>query len=130
MLRLLLISGLAACGALAPAPMIGPRPGPATIAIQADLEGEAIARGRTLAMNGCAGCHAIGRTGASPLPAAPPFRDVVRRRSMEDLARRFEQGLVTDHPAMPLYTFRASEIDDLRAYLEALQEPASRRRPG
>jgi mono/diheme cytochrome c family protein len=91
------------------------------------LEWEAASRGRAIAQVGCASCHAIQATGASPLPAATPFRDIVRRRSLDDIEAGMAQGLVTSHPAMPLYTFRAAEIDDLRAYLETLKVDASRR---
>jgi len=85
------------------------------------LQTEAASRGRALAIIGCASCHAIDPTGSSALASAPPFRDVVRRRSLDDLETAFATGLVTSHPAMPAYVFRASEIDDLVAYLETLR---------
>jgi hypothetical protein len=44
----------------------------------------------------------------------------VDRRSLDDLETSFAQGLATTHPAMPPYVFRASEIDDLIAYLDSL----------
>lgn len=129
MFRLLTMSALAACSApAASAPMPPMDTRVTAIPIGQDLEGEAAARGRALALASCAGCHAVGRSGASPLPAAPPFRAIVRRRSIESLANSFAEGLVTDHGPMPAYTFRASEIDDLTAYLEALQAPARRPR--
>jgi mono/diheme cytochrome c family protein len=81
---------------------------------------EAVERGRAFATTACAGCHAIGRDDASPLAAAPPLRDIVARRDPETLADGFAEGLVTSHPAMPAYIFRASEIDDLMAWLETL----------
>lgn len=81
---------------------------------------EAAERGRIFAVTACSGCHAIGRDGASPLAAAPPLRDIVARRDPEALADSFAEGLVTSHPTMPDYVFRASEIDDLMAWLETL----------
>ena len=36
------------------------------------------------------------------------------------------QGLVTTHPAMPPFTFRAGEIDDLIAYLDTLRHDGPR----
>ena len=133
LLRLLAMSALAASSASAAStsasmPRLQAGLRVTAIPIQQDLEGEAAARGRALAFCSCASCHAIGRSGASPLLAAPPFRDVVRRRSIESLANSFSEGLVTDHGPMPAYTFRAGEIDDLTAYLERLQEPAPSRR--
>ncbi|RZJ97142.1 MAG: c-type cytochrome [Brevundimonas sp.] len=127
MFRILALSALAACStSAAPAPAPPTQAPLASPPILEDLEGEAAARGRALALNACASCHAVGWSGSSPLAAAPPFRDVVRRRSIESLANSFSEGLVTDHGPMPAYTFRASEIDDLTAYLERLQEPGRR----
>ncbi|CAN5291113.1 hypothetical protein BH09PSE1_BH09PSE1_29070 [soil metagenome] len=71
------------------------------------LEWEAASRGRAIAQVGCASCHAIQATGASPLPAAAPFRDIVQKRSLDDIEAGMAQGLVTSHPAMPPYAFRA-----------------------
>ena len=84
------------------------------------------ARGRAIALNGCASCHAIGSKGDSPAAIAPPFREIVRRRGSDDLAAGFEQGLVTTHPAMPAYVFRANEIHDLTAYMNTLRDGAGR----
>ena len=94
--------------------------------LSATMDSEAASRGRAITIIGCASCHAIDATGASPLAAAPPFRDVVHRRSLDDLETAFATGLVTTHPAMPPYVFRAAEIDDLIAYFETLKTaPAS-----
>jgi len=94
-------------------------PGPPQVA--ADRQAEAAGRGRQLAAGVCASCHAIGPAGASPMAAAPPFREVVRRYPLDDLEQAFADGLVTSHPAMPAFVFRASEIDDLIAWLEAVK---------
>jgi len=83
--------------------------------------GEAIERGRQLAANACAGCHAIGPVGVSPMADATPFRVIVSRRPLDQLEAGFAEGLVTSHPAMPDLVFRASEIDDLIAYLETVK---------
>ena len=89
------------------------------------VQAAAARRGARLARQTCASCHAVGRRGASPT-AAPPFRDIVRRHSLSELEGRFVDGAVADHPPMPAYVFRASEIDDLMAYLETLQAPSRR----
>lgn len=100
------------------------------------MEWEAASRGRAIALVGCASCHAVDPTGASPYAAAPPFRDIVKHRSLDNIETAMAQGLVTTHPEMPPYTFRASEIDDLIAYLDTLRETGpvnarpQRRRPG
>ncbi|MDO9587289.1 MAG: cytochrome c [Brevundimonas sp.] len=82
---------------------------------------EAIERGRLLASTACAGCHATGTTGESPMAAATSLREIVHRYPLDQLEEAFAEGLVTAHPAMPQYIFRASEIDDLIAYLETLK---------
>ena len=102
-------------GPAAPGAVAARAAGPATAA-------EAAARGQRLASSACAGCHAVGPTGASPLPAAPPFREIVHRVPLDQLEQRFAEGLVTAHPAMPAFVFRASEIDDLVAWLETLED--------
>lgn len=86
----------------------------------ASIQEEAAARGRTLAGSACAGCHAIGPEGSSPHPDALPFREIVRKRPLDELEAAMAEGSVTTHPGMPLNTFRASEIDDLIAYLGTL----------
>ena len=91
------------------------------------MDAEAAARGATIARASCAGCHAIEAAGASPMAIAPPFRAIVRHRSSDDLAAAFERGLVTTHPAMPPYVFRANEIHDLTAYLDTLRDGVDRR---
>jgi hypothetical protein len=55
------------------------------------------------------------------MAAAPPFSEIVRRQPLDQLEARFADGLVTAHPAMPPFAFRASEIDDLIAWLDTLK---------
>lgn len=119
---------LAACETARPEPAT-PSAATELPSLSAALQTEAASRGRAIAIIGCASCHAIDPTGPSAFAAAPPFRDVVERRSLDDLETAFATGLVTTHPAMPPYVFRASEIDDLIAYFETLRaEQASGRR--
>ena len=87
----------------------------------ASMTAQAAERGQRLASATCASCHATGQAGASPLVAAPPFRDIAHRYPLDQLEARFAEGLATSHPAMPAFVFRASEIDDLIAYLETLK---------
>jgi mono/diheme cytochrome c family protein len=81
----------------------------------------AIDRGRRLTGEACAVCHATTAVGPSPMAAATPFREIVLRYPLDQLEEAFGEGLVTGHPAMPEFVFRASEIDDLIAYLETLK---------
>lgn len=82
---------------------------------------QAALRGQQLATQACASCHAVGVVGASPMAEATPFRTIVERYPLDRLEEGFAEGLVTSHPAMPAYVFRASEIDDLIAYLETVK---------
>lgn len=86
-----------------------------------DAVAQAAERGQRLAVNVCASCHAPGPAGASPMAAAPPFRVIAGRYPLDQLEARFAEGLVTAHPAMPAFAFRASEIDDLIAWLDTLK---------
>lgn len=104
--------GCAACAN--PEPPIGPTP-----AI-ADMTAQAAVRGQQLAAQACASCHATGTGSVSPMAEATPFREIAHRYPLDRLQEAFAQGLVTSHPAMPPFVFRAGEIDDLIAYLETV----------
>ena len=80
-----------------------------------------VARGRTLAQANCARCHAVGRLGASPLPEAPPFRELHRRYPVEDLAESLAEGIRTGHPGMPEFRFDPDQVDALIGYLKSLE---------
>src|SRR3954469_17618746 len=87
----------------------------------AGLAGHAVAqearveRGRAFVEENCARCHAVGRTGDSPLPQAPRLRDLHRRYPVENLAEAFAEGIVTGHPGMPEFVLDPAQIDDLIA---------------
>jgi cytochrome c len=77
-------------------------------------------RGYRFAQTHCATCHAIGKTGASPLAAAPAFRTLHERYPIDDLAEAFAEGIVTGHPSMPQFRLEGDQIDNLLAYLKSL----------
>jgi len=78
--------------------------------------------GRQLAEERCARCHSIGEAGSSPLDEAPPFREVVTRYPVENLAEALAEGITVGHDAMPEFVFSPEEIGDLLAYLETLDQ--------
>ena len=89
-------------------------------------------RGLELARRNCGMCHALGDTGASPNPEAPPFRQLGRRYPLENLEEALAEGILTGHPAMPQFRFSPNEIKDLIAYLKNVQvrhEASLRRQP-
>lgn len=100
---------------------VAQEPGPPSPPASPDRPTEAAERGRLLAATACASCHAIGPIGVSPMADATPFRQIVHRYPLDQLEEAFAEGLVTGHPAMPAFVFRASEIDDLIAYLETVK---------
>lgn len=82
--------------------------------------GVAIDRGEAVARLGCAACHAIGPTGASPAPMAPPFRALAQDLPAPLLEDRLL--LISDlgHQEMRPVGLDPSEVRDLVAYIETL----------
>jgi mono/diheme cytochrome c family protein len=99
---------------------------PALLALQAapaGAQGAADARGETLVTRHCAMCHAVGRSGASPLAIAPPFRTLGRRYPIESLEEGLGEGLMTGHPEMPEFRFAPRDVGAIVRYLKSVQEP-------
>lgn len=78
-------------------------------------------RGKTFALTNCARCHAIDRVSPSPLPIAPPFRELHKRYPIESLAESLAEGIQTGHPTMPEFRLDPDQIHDLLAYLKTLE---------
>jgi cytochrome c len=87
----------------------------------ADLRSPGVERGHALVESNCSGCHAVGRADASPMPDAPPLREVHHRYPVEFLAEALAEGLTTGHPGKPVFKFDAREVDDILDYLESLE---------
>lgn len=108
----LALIGLVACAAPPkPLPEIAP---PRTTA--------QIAEGGAMAERWCASCHAVGKAGESPNPAAPPFRRLAERYPVNALEEAFAEGVLVGHPAMPEFQLTPAQIDSLVGYLETIQE--------
>jgi cytochrome c len=99
--------------------------GAATAPIAA--EASSLERGRALAAQNCARCHATGSTGDSPVSAAPPFRVLPQRYPVENLAEALAEGIVTGHPEMPEFKFAPADIDALLGYIDSLAPPGARK---
>jgi mono/diheme cytochrome c family protein len=78
-------------------------------------------RGQALLQQNCAMCHAVGRSGDSPSPTAPRFRELHKRYPIENLGEALSEGLLTGHPQMPEFHFAPGEVDDIIAYLKSIQ---------
>jgi cytochrome c len=79
-------------------------------------------RGEGLLTTNCSRCHAVGRTGDSTHPEAPPFRTLGQRYPIEVLAEALAEGLSSGHPDMPEFRFEIDDVDAILAYLESIQE--------
>ena len=80
----------------------------------------ATAKGHAILAEKCARCHAIERSGASPLSAAPAFRDLHKKYPVAVIAEALAEGIVTGHPEMPNTPFLQDEIDAIIGYIESL----------
>jgi mono/diheme cytochrome c family protein len=89
----------------------------ALLMLAADLQNTGVERGYALTRANCSGCHAVRRADVSPMPDAPPLREVHQRYPVEHLA----EGLVTGHPGKPAFRFDAREVDDIIEYLKSLE---------
>jgi len=88
-----------------------------------DAEGQ---QARALLQEFCSRCHAIGKTGQSPHPYAPPFRDLGENMLYdESFSQRLQNGLSSIHPDMPTFHFSQRDAGAVIEYLRAIQ---SRRR--
>jgi cytochrome c len=91
---------------------------------------DVVAGGR-LAQEYCGACHAVGGSGGSPLPNAPPFRDLFKRYRRGHLGHLLHEGMLAPthlpeegsahhHPKMPMATLGDDQIAELTAYLQHL----------
>lgn len=78
-------------------------------------------RGAAIAEANCSSCHAIGRSGDSPAPEAPPFRRLSEHYRVADLQEALGEGISVGHPAMPQFEFAPEDVDALILYLESVQ---------
>ncbi|MEO6013676.1 MAG: cytochrome c [Devosia sp.] len=79
--------------------------------------------GHALVTTYCTDCHATERTGDSPFPTAPRFRELYLRYDVDFLLEALVEGIVTAHPEMPQFEFDPDQANAIVAYLKSL-EPA------
>lgn len=78
-------------------------------------------RGLVFVRTNCAQCHAIGKVGGSPMPIAPPFRELHLRYPVESLQEALAEGIMTGHPTMPEFRLDPGQIDSVISYLKSLE---------
>ena len=79
-------------------------------------------RARAMLENLCGRCHAVGKTGKSPNPLAPPFRRFGEKLYDTDMVQRLQDGLTTIHPDMPTFRFNRHEAAAAVNYLRSIQK--------
>lgn len=80
-----------------------------------------LAQGEKLLRDNCSRCHAIGKSGDSPLAIAPPFRNVMKVYGANSLEEALGEGLVTGHAYMPEFVFPPEQVGAIVAYLHSLE---------
>ena len=79
--------------------------------------------GLAFVQQNCAMCHAIGATGNSPHPAAPPFRRLGNSYDLGKLQVILQRGTILPaHPDMPLFKLDESTARAVISYLRSVQE--------
>ncbi|MBL8542406.1 MAG: cytochrome c [Hyphomonadaceae bacterium] len=116
-----MMRALAALAALLTLGACAHAPAPAAEAPALQRSGD-VAAGFRLAEANCSTCHAIGPTGESRHPMAPPFRTLSRDYPVNTLEEAFAEGILVGHPAMPQFSLSPRDIDDLLSYIQSVQE--------
>lgn len=96
-------------------------------AIAANTE---VAEGKALLEQNCGRCHSIEATGASPLPQAPPLREVYLKYPIDQLEQGFAEGMGSKHRDMPQIQFSPDQVAAILSYLGSITgvDPATRSR--
>jgi mono/diheme cytochrome c family protein len=84
--------------------------------------------GQRFARRACAGCHAIGVSGTSPNPLAPPFRRLPARLGGDRLELRLQAISRHGHRAMPPIYMTPAERRGVAAYIRAVSTRSQDRR--
>jgi len=103
------------------APQAAPNAAPPAASEDDKPDPEDLKLGETLLTRDCARCHAVGRTGASPVAGAPAFRTLGKRYPIESLEEALGEGIVSGHPDMPEINYDADEVGAIIDYLNSIQ---------
>ncbi len=86
--------------------------------------------GKALLETNCGRCHALEATGTSPLPQAPPLREVYLKYPIDQLEEGFAEGMGSRHRDMPQIQFTDDQVAAILNYLGSITgvDPSSRAR--
>jgi cytochrome c len=76
-------------------------------------------RGRAIAEQKCARCHAIGRDDERPHAIVTPFRELHTRYPIEMLIEARTSGVISGHDEMPMFELPRQDIDALLGYIDS-----------
>ena len=79
-------------------------------------------RAKAMLQDLCGRCHAVGTTGNSPNPLAPPFRHFGEKLYDTDMVQRLQDGLTTVHKEMPTFRFSHDDAAATVNYLRSIQK--------
>jgi len=82
-----------------------------------------VERGHQIALDRCAGCHAVEPGKASPVPDAPEFSRLSQMWPIDQLDAGIRKGITAGHQQnpMPVLVLQPDELDDLIAYIRTIQ---------
>jgi mono/diheme cytochrome c family protein len=78
-----------------------------------------VARGRAIAEQKCAHCHAIGRDDERPHAIVIPFRDLPTRFPVDMLVEARKTGVISGHDEMPMFELPGAEMTALLVYIDS-----------
>ena len=86
--------------------------------------------GKALLEKNCGRCHSLAATGTSPLPQAPPLREVYLKYPIDQLEEGFAEGMGSRHRDMPQIQFSEDQVAAILNYLGSITgvDPSSRQR--
>jgi cytochrome c len=90
----------------------------------------AASEGKAILEANCGRCHALEAKGESPLPQAPPLREVYLKYPIDQLEEGFAEGMGSRHRDMPQIQFSPDQVAAILNYLGSITgvDPASRQR--
>ena len=89
-----------------------------------------VREGKAILENNCGRCHSLGASGESPLPQAPPLREVYLKYPIDQLEQGFGEGMGSKHRDMPQIPFSSDQVAAILNYLGSITgvDPATRAR--
>jgi mono/diheme cytochrome c family protein len=88
----------------------------------AEIDGKALLEAK------CGRCHSLDAKGESPLPQAPPLREVYLKYPIDQLEEGFAEGMGSRHRDMPQIQFSDEQVAAILTYLGGITgvDPATR----